>query len=143
MADRTPDVNGLAKVFRMIRNSIGYFAKRYHLTVSEMAIVFEVFYQGEMSVTRLAEELGISKSTVSRLVEALVQRHYLDRVRPEENRRIVRITISDGFRSQMDMLKDDTAFKQILEADFSPEKGQLAIRKFMELVDILQESEDA
>ena len=140
MEIRTADVNGLAQVFRMVRETITYFARKYHLRISAMAIVFEVFYQGEMTVTGLTNELGISKSTVSRLVDNLVQRKYLCRVRPEENRRTVRITIAEEFRAQMEMLKDEEAFKKILETDLPPEKGQLAIGKFMDLVMILRES---
>ena len=139
MADRKPDMAGMAQVFRMVRNSLGYFARKYDLTISEMAIVFDTFYQGQVSLTQLADSLGIPKSTVSRLVERLVQKNYLSRVRPEENRRIVQISITPEFHEKLGQLQDDKAFQKLLEQDLPRDLGQKAIGKYKELVDILEE----
>ena len=104
-----------------------------------MAIVFDIFYQGSVSLTQLADDLGIPKSTVSRLVEHLVQKKYLSRVRPKENRRAVQISITPEFHEELGHLQDDTAFQQLLEQDLPRDLGQKAIGKYKELVDILDE----
>ena len=143
MADRKADMAGLAMVFRMVRNSIGFFAKKYDLTISEMAIVFDIFYQKKVSLTQLANSLGIPKSTVSRLVEHLVQKNYLNRIRPAENRRTVQITITPEFLEELGRLQEDAAFQELLEKDLPREQGQKAIGKYKELVDILEESPSA
>ena len=106
--------------------------------MTEMMILFDTFYQKQVTVTQLADSLGIPKSTVSRLVEQMVQKGCLNRIRPENNRRIVQISVKDSFCSELDLLKDDTAFQQLLERDLPRETGQRAIGKLMELVEILE-----
>ncbi|MBR3400664.1 MAG: MarR family transcriptional regulator [Parasporobacterium sp.] len=138
MAEKKADISGLVKVFRMVQSSFGYFGRKYGLTISEMMILFDTFYQGKVTVTQLADSLGIPKSTVSRLVDHMVRLKYLDRIRPEDNRRIVQISVTDEFCANLEFLKDDLAFQQVLEKDLPRETGQKAIGKLMELVDILQ-----
>ena len=103
-----------------------------------MMILFDTFYLGKVTVTQLADSLGIPKSTVSRLVDHMVRLNYLDRIRPEDNRRIVQISVTDEFCASLGFLQDDQAFQQVLEKDLPRETGQKAIGKLMELVDILQ-----
>ena len=135
------DIHGLVMVFRMIRRSLNYFAKKYDLSLTEMGIVFDTFFHGQVTVTELSESQGIPKSTVSRLVENLVQRGYLNRVRPEDNRRIVQITITDSYRAELDALTSDDGFQRILEQDIPREKGRQAIGKLNELLALLQDPE--
>ena len=136
------DIQGLVKVFGMIRGSLDYFAHKYDLSLTEMGIVFDIFAKGSMTVTQLSAQQGIPKSTVSRLVDVLVKRGMLNRERPEDNRRIVQITITREFQAEMDHLKDDAAFQQVMERDLPREKGQLAIKKLGELLDILQDEQE-
>ena len=133
------DINGLVMVFNMIRGSLDYFARKYDLSLTEMGMVFDIFSKGALTVTELSALQGIPKSTVSRLVDDLVKRGILNRERPEDNRRIVHITITPDFRAEMDRLKDDAGFQQVIEQDLPPEKGQLAIGKLRELLDILKD----
>ena len=131
------DIHGLVMVFRMIRRSLNYFAKKYGLSLTEMGIVFDTFFRGQVTVTELSESQGIPKSTVSRL-ENLVQRGYLNRVRPEDNRRIVQITITDSYREELDRLSSDDGFQKTLEQDIPRAKGRQAIGKLNELLEIMQ-----
>lgn len=140
MDHKKADIHGLVTVFRMIRGSLDYFARKYDLSITEMGIVFDTFFHEKMTVTALSESQGIPKSTVSRLVDNLVKRDILNRVRPEENRRIVHVTITEDFRREMDTLSDDTSFQNILERDLPGEKGRLAIQKLNELLALLQDT---
>lgn len=132
------DINGLVAVFGMIRASLDYFSQKYDLSITEMGIVFDIFSQGAMTVTEISAQQGIPKSTVSRLVDVLVKRGILNRERPEDNRRIVRISITEEFRAEMNQLKDDTVFQNMMERDLPREKGRRAIQKFGELLNILR-----
>jgi len=67
----------------------------------------------------------------------MVQKHVLNRIRPDDNRRIVEITVADDFSSELDLLRDDTAFQQVLEKHLPREIGQQAIGKLIELVGII------
>lgn len=141
MDHREADIHGLIMVFRMIRRSLNYFAKKYDLSLTEMGIAFDTFFHDKITVTELAESQGIPKSTVSRLVENLVRKGYLNRVRPEDNRRIVHITVTDSYRTELDELRNDEGFQKMLEQDIPREKGQLAIAKLGELLELLQDQE--
>lgn len=132
------DINGLVAVYGMIRSSLDYFSQKYDLSITEMGIVFDIFSQGAMTVTELSVQHGIPKSTISRLVDILVKRSILNREQPADNRRIVRISITEEFRAEMDQLKDDTAFQNIMERNLPREKGKQAIQKLGELLDILK-----
>jgi len=137
MSTKKGDIGGLVLVFHMVQESFQYFGKKYGLSMTEMMILFDTFYQKKATVTQLAESLGIPKSTVSRLVEQMVQKHVLNRIRPDDNRRIVEITVADDFSSELDLLRDDTAFQQVLEKHLPREIGQQAIGKLIELVGII------
>lgn len=139
MNERKGDISGLVRVFRMIQNSFAYFGRKYNLSMTEMMILLDTVYHKQVTVTQLAESLGIPKSTVSRLVEQMVQKQCLNRVRPDHNRRIVQISVTDSFSEKMDLLKDDSSFQQLLEQDLPKEAGQKAIALLLELVDILEQ----
>ena len=136
------DFQGLVTVFRMIRRSLNYFAKKYDLSLTEMGIVFDTFFHEKITVTELAASQGIPKSTVSRLVENMVQRGLLNRVRPDDNRRIVQITITDSFQTELDKLRNDEGFQKTIEQDIPGEKGRQAIAKLDELLDLLQDKDE-
>ena len=137
MSTKKGDIGGLVLVFHMVQESFQYFRKKYGLSMTEMMILFDTFYQKKATVTQLAESLGIPKSTVSRLVEQMVQKHVLNRIRPDDNRRIVEITVADDFSSELNLLRDDAAFQQVLEKHLPREIGQQAIGKLIELVGII------
>ena len=139
MSNKYADINGLVLVFQMIRKSLDYFANKYELSIGEINIIFDIFFTDGMTITELSERQGVPKSTVSRLVDNLVKKKMLDRIRPEENRRIVNVTISNSFRKELDSLKDDKKFQHLLEEDFPKEKGMLAVQKLGELLDVLSD----
>lgn len=139
MSTNRTDIDGMAKLFRVVRVFFLHFAKKYDLSVPELGIVFDVFYQGQITITELTRQSRIPKSTVSRSVDKLVQRGYLNRVRPEDNRRIVQISITDDFYRELEQLKEDRDFQKILK-DFVPDsKVQEAAELYFKLLDIMSE----
>ena len=71
----------------------------------------------------------------------MVQRGLLNRVRPDDNRRIVQITITDNFRAELDELRNDEGFQKTIEQDIPGEKGRQAIAKLGELLELLQDQD--
>jgi len=57
--------------------------------------LLEVESQQNITVTELSEKLTLEKSTVSRTVENLVKKGYLQREIPEDNRRTVKLQLTD------------------------------------------------
>ena len=72
-------------------------AKEMGLNSTQMLIVYEVYENQNISLNGLCGKLEIPKSTVSRIVDELVKKGVLTREIPEENRRILKLRISEGF----------------------------------------------
>ncbi len=57
--------------------------------------LLEIENQDNITVTELSEKLTLEKSTVSRTVDNLVKKGYLQREIPEENRRTVKLQLTE------------------------------------------------
>jgi len=58
--------------------------------------LLEVEGQENISLTELSDKLTLEKSTVSRTVDGLVKKGYLNRTIPEENRRTVKLQLTQA-----------------------------------------------
>ena len=58
--------------------------------------LLEVEGQENISLTELSDKLTLEKSTVSRTVDGLVKKGYLNRKIPEENRRTVKLQLTQA-----------------------------------------------
>ena len=66
------------------------------LSVAQMNLILAVRTRGEVTLTELAEILGVSPPSVSVMVERLVERELLMRERATSDRRKVAIQVSPG-----------------------------------------------
>lgn len=67
------------------------------VTLAQCIVLLEIDEAGELSLSQLASRLRLDNSTLSRTIEALVQRRLVERLRQEEDRRVVRIRLTpDG-----------------------------------------------
>lgn len=64
------------------------------LSIQQFRALGVVSHRGGISMTGLAEQLGLAVPSTSRLVEGLVQRGYLDRTPIPSNRRQLNLTMS-------------------------------------------------
>ena len=72
-----------------------------HSSIAEAKIMhYIVFRQNGCSVKELAEQLGTTRGAVSQIIEKMVRKGPLIRVRDEKDRRSVRITLSPAGREQ-------------------------------------------
>lgn len=61
-------------------------------TVPEMTIMLELIENKTVSLNELSERIELPKSSVSRFVDRLVNRGFISRVIPKENRRSVELS---------------------------------------------------
>jgi DNA-binding MarR family transcriptional regulator len=78
-----------------------------HLTLSEVMAVGELLDQGAMSQQRLAELLGLEKSTVSRLAAGLERRGWVARERVATNRRFYELQLTEEGRRVAELIAAD------------------------------------
>jgi DNA-binding MarR family transcriptional regulator len=101
-APRRPAVEAaLAALGELIaerRRSSMAFLRCCDLSMAQLHVLATLHEHGEMSVGALAEALSISAPSASAVVDRLVERDMLRRERSEDDRRTVRVSLSDSGR---------------------------------------------
>lgn len=92
------------------------------VTVSQCHALMELVELDGLTVNELAEKLNLDKSTVSRIIESLVNSDLVSRENPKENRRIAVIALTRKGKSICDQINElnDNYVERILSA--VPEK---------------------
>jgi DNA-binding MarR family transcriptional regulator len=104
------------------------------LTFSQLKLLYLVAHTDVLSIGDAAAFLGVTCGAVSRTVEKLVRRRLLRRVAPQEDRRLIRLSLTETSRKLMEAYQTardhraKMAFRQ-----FAPEE----LRKTSELLDRL------
>ncbi|OAA83859.1 MarR family winged helix-turn-helix transcriptional regulator [Clostridium ljungdahlii] len=79
-------------ISRSMINEINYEEK---LSISQLLLLYLLEESESYKVSELAEKLGITPSAVTNLSNKLVESQFINRFRPEDNRRVVMISLTD------------------------------------------------
>jgi len=74
-------------------------ARQTGLTTSQLLVLELLEASGEMTVGAIAREVGLAQGTVTSLIDRLVERGLLNRRRANQDRRQVKIAVSDPGRT--------------------------------------------
>ena len=85
-------------VHKIYRDQIYEKSRQYGFTGPQMGLIIGLNKNPYITLKEMSECLGLSKSTVSGMVDRLVSQGVVLREIPEENRRIVRLSLSPEFR---------------------------------------------
>ncbi|MDX2431367.1 MAG: MarR family transcriptional regulator [Bacteroides sp.] len=96
------------------------------VSLSQCHALLEIENNEKISVTELAQNMQLDKSTVSRTVDGLVKMDMVDRVIPDENRRkaILNLTEKGEKVSRTISYSNDSYVKNILQ-DFSDQEREV------------------
>jgi DNA-binding MarR family transcriptional regulator len=88
------------------------------VTVSQCHALMELDELDDLTVNELSEKLDLDKSTVSRIIESLVQSNFVSRENPKDNRRIAMIALTRKGKLVCDQINDlnDQYVEKILNA---------------------------
>jgi MarR family transcriptional regulator, organic hydroperoxide resistance regulator len=79
--------------------------KEHGFTVTQLSLMFILYRDPNIMLNELSERMGLSKSTVSSMVERLEKQGVVVRKIPKDNRRIVRLSLEQEFvEKHKDML---------------------------------------
>lgn len=67
------------------------------ITMPQRMVVGMLFRHQELKISELSKKLGLSNSTVSGIVDRLEKQHIVQRVRGENDRRVVRVRLTPFF----------------------------------------------
>jgi len=105
-----------------------------HISSTQLHVLYMLGSLGSMPMSRLAEQLGVSLPNATGLVERMVERGVVERVRPEDDRRVVEVRITTAGREvldEIDMVKRQQMATII--ARLTPEQQERALRTFTEM----------
>ncbi|WP_291634906.1 MarR family transcriptional regulator [Clostridium sp.] len=129
----------LISLFKSIQGCLKSIAEEFELTIPEMMIMFELYENKTLSLNELSEKIEFPKSSVSRIVDQLVNREYVTREIPKENRRMVELSISTKCLECIDVACINDRFNDVVVGGLEPEKADKMISALDELSSILKE----
>lgn len=103
------DLNALRRMIMRYKDS---YLKQRNLTFSQAWVLRVVKEHDGIRVKEIADLLGITGSAATQLVDTLVKRGYLSRKRSPEDRRALKVRLSDQGKKQVDVLQMKNLEKQ-------------------------------
>lgn len=85
------------------------FARQYGFTAPQLTVIFYLYKNPGITLNGLSSHLMLTKSTVSGIVDRLVKQKVVVRQIPKDNRRIVKLSISEDFKKNNNIvgIKED------------------------------------
>lgn len=105
-------------------------------TVPQMMLIHELFHKPGITLNELSKKLSLSKSTVSGIVERLEKQGYVTKEIPEENKRIVRISLSENKVNETNFKDIKTKYLVKLLKDLNEEELEKILWAFRKLYEL-------
>ena len=121
-----PTMAVLALFFHLIHENLKFFSDKYGLSRVETSVIMNLYYRDNLTLTELSESQGIPKSSMSRVVDEMVNKGFIDRKIPANNRRIVQLSIADKYKDIFNEHEQFEMLKKFRIADYSPEMRDAA-----------------
>lgn len=132
----------ITRIMSLIKKNFEKDFKRMNVTRSQILVMKVLNQCGEMKVSDISRELDLSNSTVSGIIDRLVEKKIVQRKRSDEDRRIVMISLADEYRQPVK--KGLNAFSQKMRkvlSTITEEDFDSIIRGLEKLEKILEESQ--
>ncbi|NPC92744.1 MarR family transcriptional regulator [Bacillus sp. WMMC1349] len=123
----------LRTAFKQMRDEINELLAK-EMSRNEFMILRLISEQGPKKVTEFATMLGVSASHITAVTDALVQKNWITRVRSKEDRRIIKIHLTDAGKeivSYFEQKKKEYFLKRFTH--YSDEELQTLINLFSKL----------
>ncbi|MDD4754115.1 MAG: MarR family transcriptional regulator [Desulfitobacteriaceae bacterium] len=111
-------------------------AQNYGLNMTEFIILFELDYHEGISLNELSKMLELSKSSVSRIVDQLVNKGFVLRIIPPENRRMVNLYLNRDYLKSREATDFQKELNKLLK-DLEPDKARRIVSALRELQQFL------
>jgi DNA-binding MarR family transcriptional regulator len=89
---------------KSLRDKLFEESRRYGFTAPQLGVIFSLYKKPYITLNELCELIYLSKSTVSGIVDRLVAQNVVIREIPEDNRRIVQLSLTPEFVKDNDLL---------------------------------------
>lgn len=97
----------IIEIFKSLKKSISSkyekIAKESGFTAPQLGVIFHLYSMPSITLNELSDHMNLTKSTVSGIVDRLAKQGVVIREIPEDNRRIVKLSISEEFKKNNDI----------------------------------------
>ena len=125
-------------LFKSIQGRLKSVSSEFEITVPEMMIMFELYENKTLSLNELSQKVESPKSSVSRIVDQLVNRGYVLRTIPVQDRRTVELSISNKCLECFDVVNINDRFNDVMVGGLEPAMAEKMISALDELNLILK-----
>jgi MarR family transcriptional regulator, organic hydroperoxide resistance regulator len=123
------------------RNFIYEQFKSYGYTFPQIMLMRELYQNPGITLKELSQRLGLAKSTVSGIVDRLVAQGAVNRERPDNNRRIIKLSIAPEMIKLRDSITINSNSKFInLLAQEEPEEIEKIISGLQKINILLEKA---
>ncbi len=88
-------------------------AKELGFSMPQFMLIMELYRHPDITMHELSERQNLPKSTVSRIIDLLVQDGMVERITPPDNRRTVKLSVTKAF------LKNKSKIIDMITADIN------------------------
>ena len=107
----------IKRIMSLIKQSFESDFKKLQITESQILVMRVLNHHGDMKVSDISRELDLPNSTVSGIIDRLVEKKIVQRKRSEKDRRIVMISLAQDYSQPVE--KHLNAFAQKIERALS------------------------
>jgi DNA-binding MarR family transcriptional regulator len=94
-------VKNLKGIMDLFGKAVKSEFKEKNLTSSQVMVIGILSHRKELKTSELSKELGLSNSTVSGILDRLEEKNLIERIRSEEDRRVIKVRINKEFKTSM------------------------------------------
>ena len=136
-------LTAIKRIVSLIKQNFERDFKKMHVTQSQILVMRVLNQYGDMKMSDISRELDLSNSTVSGIIDRLVEKKIVKRKRSEEDRRIVMISLAEEYRQPVKKQLNAFANKMRRALSTTTEEDLDSIMQGLEKLErILEESQE-
>ncbi len=131
-AEQSFEIIGIIRnIQKTIRCKFNECAKKYGFTAPQLAVIIHLYKTPGIALHELSDHMMLTKSTVSGIVDRLAKQGVVVREIPKDNRRIVKLSISEDFTKNNDVGNMEKIFISHIIADSVKNMDTEAVEKMI------------
>jgi len=136
-------LTAIKRIVSLIKQNFERDFKKMHVTQSQILVMRVLNQYGDMKMSDISRELDLSNSTVSGIIDRLVEKKIVKRKRSEEDRRIVMISLAEEYCKPVKKQLNAFALKMRRTLSTATEEDLDSIMQGLEKLErILEESQE-
>ncbi len=123
-----PNTSGTIEQMELLLRGVCFSIKKkgreilqdFNITPPQFDALQFLIYEGEMTVTELSSRLFLAPSTITDLVDRMVNNNLVNRVRDDKDRRTVKLTVQEtGLKLLEEVIARRCSYLEALTADMN------------------------